>query len=296
MLSEFESRLADVLGAGLPAPFTGRVTVDPDVAPGPGPGVQLAVIGASRLCEDFGSNRLEQLPERSTLHRVVRLEAQTALTVAAADGEGRPQELLGVDNLLYLIDDQALADGSALVEPGDQGFLIESLTIAEIAPPVVTVNATGWFWPVGEPGQDGPQIERVMVRQAALPLTLRRSRARIFAGEGPLDLTLEVGTTGLSLERGQPAAALPFGSLALRLEGRGGRPGEGTLSGGTDGPDEHRIVLVDETGATFGYTPPADQAHDDIVVSTFAENIDGGAADARVGFELARFTLNVEPA
>ncbi len=294
MLSEFESRLAAVLGAGLPAPFAGRVTVDPATAPGPGPGVRLAVVGASRLCEDFGSNRPEQLPERSTLHRVVRLEAQTMLTVAAADGEGRAQEMLGVDNLLYLVDDRPFADGTALVEPGDQGFLIESLSIAEITPPTVTVTATGWFWPVGEPGQDGPQIERVMMRQATLPMALRRSRTRIFAGEGPLGLTLEVGTAGLSLERGQPVAAMPFGSLALRLVGRDGQPEEGTLSGGTDGPDGHRLVLVGEAGATFDYTPPATPTDEDIVVSMFAEPVAG--ADARVGFELARFTLNVEPA
>jgi hypothetical protein len=290
VLSELEDRLADVLGARLPAPFGGRVRVEPDEPAGPGPSVQLGVARATRVDEEFTSTRRERLPGQTQLQRVVRLRCDIVVDVAAADGQNRDQQMEGLDRLLFLLDDGELRDGTALVEPGDQGFLLEELTVTEVVPPTLTLGACGWFWPVGEAGVDGPEIDQMILRQAVLPIGLRPPPGRFQAGGPPAALELVLGTSGLRLEADQPPAAAPFGVLAVGLVGSGGQPGSGTLTGGSTGPDGRRIVTATNGTAAVSYQPPPTAATDQLVVSMFV--VDGDGVE-RVGMELVRFPLRV---
>jgi hypothetical protein len=290
VLSELEDRLANVLGARLPAPFTGRVRVEPDEPAGPGPSVQLGVVRATRVDEEFMSTRHERLPEQTQLQRIVRLRCDIVVDVTPAAGQDRDQQMEGIDRLLFLLDDAAMRDGTALAEPGDQGFLLEELTVTEVVPPALTIGARGWFWPVGEAGIDGPQIDRMILRQAVLPIGLRPATGRFVAGAPTTPLELVLGTSGLDLEAGQPVTAAPFGSLAVGLLGPGGQPGGGTLSGGTAGPDGRRVVALTDGVATLTYQPPPTAGTEQLVVSMFVVDSDGVE---RVGIELARFPLLV---
>lgn len=290
MLSELETRLADVLGTQLPAPFAGRVRVRPETAPGSGPTIQLAVTSATPVDEDFRSVRPERLPGETQFRRIVRLRCEIAVDVVAGGGAGRSQEMAGVDRLLFLLDDGEIRDGTALVEPGDQGFRLDAVLVASAVPPSVNLTAEGWFWPVGEAAQDGPEIEEARVRQALLPIRLDPDPGRILAGGTAAELTLVVGTSGIGLSADQPPAPMPYGSLALRLAGDGGQPGAGVLTGGTEGPDGRRIVAVADGTVVATYTPPATPAGDSIVVASFTQDTDG---EQHVGPELARFRLDV---
>lgn len=314
MLADFERRLAEVLGSRLPAPFAGRVTVAPAAAAGAGPLMQLAVGEVVPLDPDVGSVRPELAPGSLALRRVVRLRCQVAVEVVAGDGAGRAQRVAGVDALLHLVDGPDLRSGSALVEGGDPGFLLESLRLAGAdvslalgagagalpalpalpAPPAVRLVAEGWFWPVGVAGETGEPIVEAQVRQVVLPIVLRPALTRLVAGSAPVafDLALGAGATLRVPGRGDPPPPpSPFGSVAVGLVGRAGGPGAGTLAGGADGPGGHRLVAVTGGHASATYTPPAAPTTDQLVVSAFV--VDAGG-EARVGLELARFPLRVE--
>ena len=60
MLAPFETRLAAVLGASLPAPFAGRVTVAPQAPNGDGPSLQVAARAIRRIEPDLGAFRRER--------------------------------------------------------------------------------------------------------------------------------------------------------------------------------------------------------------------------------------------
>jgi hypothetical protein len=86
---------------------------------------------------------------------------------------------------------------------------------------------------------------------------------------------------------GGPALpALPFGALAVRLVGPGGKPGAGTLSGGTPGVGGAMLLTVAAGRATVTYAPPAEPARDTLVVA-----LDDGAGG--MGTELARLPVEV---
>ncbi|HVF13860.1 MAG TPA: hypothetical protein VM942_04625 [Acidimicrobiales bacterium] len=297
MLADFERRLAEVLGARLPAPFAGRVVVAPEVPAGPGPVVQVAVGAVTPLDPDFGSIRRESAPGTADQRRVVRLRAQVGVEVTPGGGGGRAQRVAGADLLLHLLDGSDFRDGSALVEPGDPGFLLDSLRVAggdlSVAgtEPAVAVSAEGWFWPPGEVGETGEPIVEAQVRQVVLPIVLRPAVSRLVAGAGPVPLELVVGTTGTMSVADGATIASAFGAVAVGLVGVGGGAGAGTLTGGDAGPGGRRVVAVADGRAVVTYTPPATAATDQVVVS--AHVVDGGG-EARVGLELARFRLRVE--
>jgi hypothetical protein len=299
VIAELEARLAEVLGSRLPEPFTGRV----EAAPGAGqadeePTVLVAVRRAEPVEDDLGSRRDEVVPGSDEPRRVVRLRCDLLVEVRPAQNHGRAQQLEGVDALLYELEAPDLRSGAALRvadEDHDPGFLLSRLEVVEaLAPPepgaagagpvAVALAADGLFWPVGVPGQAGVAIAEVRLREGTLPLAVELSGALLAGGE-PVTVTLRFGSFGTqALRADQPPATLPFGALALALAGAGGRPGAGTLSGGTDGADGVRLAEVTGGTATVTYAPPAEPAGDQLVVT-----VDDG--EGGLGAELARVPL-----
>jgi hypothetical protein len=295
LIADFERRLADVLGARLPAAFGGHVLV----APGTGqPPMMLVGVQAVALLEDEFGNRPERVPGADDVRRVVRLSCTVAFTVRGSDAGGRAEELVGVDQLLYVVDAPDLRDGSALRpdDDSDPGFLIDAMRIgaSTVLPgadpdtvPQVNVVARGWFWPPGTQGQTGVRIGEIRLRGVVLPIELSPRPAPV-AGGPPIALTLSIRPTEPQRlrEAPPPAPALPFGQLAVRLFGPGNRPPSGTLSGGSPGTDGSRLLDVAGDAATLTYTPSDAQAVDQLTVA-----LEDGAGGQ--GIELARFPIRV---
>jgi hypothetical protein len=303
VLAELEQRLSDVLGGRLDAPFTGRTAVAGDAEPtGTGPIVRVRTRRVRPRDPDFGAVRPERAPGATDPRRVVRLECELALDIVPGAGAGRSQVLAGLDQLLFLVDGPDFRNGSALIGPPDPGFLLESLRIRRGTAAVdaesedagdggaeLVLVAIGWFWPPGTPGGAGEPIEHALVRQLLLPLRLSPVSV-LAAGSDPLVLSVSVGRhDGLEIDEDQTTGR-PFGALAFRLVGRGGRPGAGTLSGGTAGPGGARVVDVVGDTVTVTYTPPDGPALDHLVVAPHTVDTDG---QERIGSELARFPLEV---
>jgi hypothetical protein len=306
VLAEFEVRLVEVLGSRLPAPFAGRVSRAPDLPAGVGPAVQVAVQRIVPLDPDFGSTRLEQAPGAADRRRVVRLRCDVGVEVVPGPDSGRAQRVAGTDALLHLLGGADFRDGSALIEAGDPGFLLDSLRVvggdlspiptdpaAEVAPPrpALQVMAEGWFWPVGVAGEVGRPLVEAQVRQVVLPVVLRPTLARLLTGGDPVALELGLGAVGTLEVHAEDTTSSPFGSIAVGLVSRAGGPGAGVLTGGTAGPGGRRILPVADGRATVTYAPPAAPATDQLVVSAFVVDSDG---NTHVGLELARFPLRVE--
>jgi hypothetical protein len=302
MISDFEQHLANVLGSRLPAPFAGRVEVAPGPVTGPGPEILLGVQQIEPAHADIGSQRPETVPGSDDRRRVMRLRCTIGIEVRPHSGQGRQQQMQGVEAALYVLDAQDLRDGSALVEEDDQGFLIQEMHVVESqvcldpdktgAPPVgLTLNAEGWFWPIGEPGETGIQIGEVRLRGAILPLSITPPRPYLTAGGAGVKLTLRVGTVGplRTSDQVEPLPPLPFGSLALTLVDPGGRPGAGTLSGGTAGEGDAHLVALSDGGASVTYIPPA-EATIEVLTVALDDGQDGP------GIELGQFTLDVQEA
>src|SRR4051812_34608941 len=202
MLTEFEQRLADVLGSRLPAPFTGRV----DVAPGPNPTNTVRLIVGVRSTElvepDFLAHRDVRLPGSAAFRRVVKLRC--TLGVEAHTNRGRSEQLQAVESALYLLDEPGFRDGTALADGDDPGFLIESMRLvtgaSDFAPTAgavaVSVVAEGWFWPVGVPQQTGEAIRETLVRTGFLPILLEPARPLLRAGGGQVEFGLRMGSVG----------------------------------------------------------------------------------------------------
>jgi hypothetical protein len=290
MIAEFEQRLADVLGARLPSPFGGHVTV----MPGTGGAVPSVLVGVRRVdpVDDGFGSRPEQVPGASDPRRVARLRCQVGL-VLHGDAD-RAATLRGIDHVLYAVDAPDFRDGSVLrVSGGDPGFLIDTLVLSggDVADDSATgisavgLVAQGWFWPVGTPGETGIVIGEVRVRGVVLPIELTPRSPAIAAGDPPLSLTLRVGTAALLRLGG--STALPFGQHVVQLFSAGHRPGAGSLQGGAAGAGGGRLLSLTGGAATFDYVPPAGAAIDELVVA-----LDDGSGG--VGVELGTFTLAVK--
>lgn len=288
MIAEFERRLAEVLGARLPAPFTGRVTQTPGAGDA-NPEVLVGVRRFDRIDEGF-DERPELVPGAKDPRRVARLRCEVGLTVRGVPD--RADALRGVDAVAYAVDAPDLRDGSVLrPASGDPGFLIDSVLLSsgnvaddKAGASAVTVLAQGWFWPVNLPGQSGIVIGEVRVRGIALPLELT-PRTTLTAGAPASDLTLRVSTAGLLRLGG--ASPLPFGQLVVQVFAPGHKPGAGTLAGGVAGAAGARMLSLVDGAAQFSYQPPAAAAVDELVVS-----LDDGRGGA--GVELGRFALTVK--
>jgi len=298
MLTELETRLAQLLGSRLAAPFAGRVVRRSAAAPNGsnGPVIRVGVLEATRLDDDLLSIRPEVVPGDDQLRRVLRLQVDLGLFVSPTQAGGAAQLLRGIDALAYTLDDPEVRSAAALEAPGDPGFRLDSLLLeglttatADAEQPQVRLRGTGVFWPVGVVGETGPAIERALVREVRLPMTLR-PQGILEPGGAAVALQLSVGTTGTLRTTATGTDSLPFGSLAVRLTDASGGSGAGSLSGGLAGPDGNRLVTVDEAGASVDYTPAATPGTDIVVVSGHTR--DSGGND-RVGLELARFEMAV---
>lgn len=295
MLAEFESRLADFLGANLAVPFAGRVDVAPGPAPGNEPSITVAVVEARRLAPDFGSTRPEIAPGADDPRRIVRLDLDIAIEVRAADG--RAQTIAGIDALLYELDSPDVRTAPTLQSPADDpGFVLERLAVGsaltdpDTGLPRVVVHAVGWFWPPDAPGITGEPIAEARVRTVARPVELAPWPVLLRAGDDPVTFTLTMGAEGTTVIDGTSLAADEFGALAVRVLDAGGRPGAGTLSGGGAGPDSTTIVTLTDGTTTLEYAPPAEPAADHLIVSV-ARADTGDGPD--IGIELARFSIDV---
>lgn len=293
MIADFEQRLADVLGGRLPAPFTGHARVAPEPAAGGVPAVVVRVERALPLPSGMGGEATQVVPGAAIPRRVVGLACEVEISVIPATGQGRPQQVQGMDAVVYVLDGPEFRDGSALAGGAvDPGFLIRSMRLRNVATPpevrssgeredraTIRLDADGWFWPAGTPGLAGSEIEHVRLRGALAPLTLVPTRPRIVAGGAPVGLAVRVRTA----VRGADGAPT---RVAVRLVGAGGGPGPGGLVGAVDG-----VVVADvvDGAVALTYTPPATPARLSLVVA-----LDDGAGGA--GLELARFQLVVDAA
>lgn len=300
MLTELETRLVEVLGSRLDAPFAGRVARRGAPAPvGAGPVVRVGVDRFHPLQPDVGSVRPEQVPGTDDLRRVLRLGVSIGIDVEPQDDGSRLQQLLGVDAISYELDDPGMRSAALLVQPGDQGFLLDWLRLerAELAdvdddaaaPSAVTVHTEGWFWPVGQEGEAGVEIARALVREFRLPVRLAINEP-LVAGGAAVALGISFGAAGTLAIGAGGTITVPFGSVAMRLLAAAGGPGAGTLSGGQPGPDGTRLADIADGSAALTYDPPAAPVVDHLVVAAHTRDDDG---NERVGIELARFELAV---
>jgi len=299
VIADLETRLADVIGADLPAPFGGHVSVAPGPPGGANPTVVVGTTAFEVLEPDFGSRaRPELAPPVTDPRRVVRMRCSLSVEVRPSTGQGRAQQLAGLDALLYLLDGPTFQSGEALVDGTDRGFLLDGLRVVDGRaeadpaipggpPMVLDLEAVGWFWPPGTPGATGPTIVEVRVRGLDLPMSA--AVPPIVAGGAPVVIAFSFGAGGplrVSAPGSAALPALPFGSLALRLLGRAGAPGAGALSGGTAAADGTTLVPVTGGRAGVTYTPPASPAEDSLVVA-----VDDGADGA--GMEITRVPIRV---
>jgi hypothetical protein len=298
MISEFEQRLADVLGSRLPAPFAGRVQVAPGTAPGNQPRLLVGVQQVDLSDPDFGSRRPELAPGANDPRRVLRMQCQVGLTLLAGAGQGRGQQMLGLDAALYALDAADFRDGSALRGgAADPGFLIQRMSVGRgdapldpaapnAAPVGLTLLAEGWFWPVGVAGEAGRAIGEVRIRGAVLPIDIVPATPLLVANGPPVELQVRIRSVGVLRVGAEPLSGLPFGVIGLALVGPGGQPGAGTLTGGAAGLNGARLLNLTDEAATVTYTPPAESASDTLIVALH----DGNSG---LGVELGRMPLPV---
>lgn len=303
MLSHLESRLADVLGNRLAAPFGGRVFVTPGPDLTDEPALLVGVQRAEVLPSGFDSTRPEIVPGADDPRRVVRLRCLIRIEARESSDGGREERLAALDAVLYELDSPDLRDASALAgaddDPGfvlsgqlPQAVVVENDEVNDNRPAAVLVEAEGWFWPPEVPGITGVPITSALVRAALLPVALVPWPLDLRTGDEPLSLSLRFGAVGTMDLGGSEPATLPFGALAVRVIDAGGRPGAGTLTGGAAGPHSSRILAVESGALSFEYTPPAEPARDRLVVAIAQPDTGDGVV---IGAELARFSLDVAP-
>jgi hypothetical protein len=288
MLREFERRLADVLGAGLPDPLSGAVDVLPGVSQSR---VLVSVAHAVPVENDFLSSRGEQVPGADASRRIVRLRCDVSLQVRQLANQGRDDQIRAFDAVLFFIDNPAFRSGRSLdAGDPDPGFFLHQLALRSCEPPAqLTLDAEGLFWPVGSPGQTGQPIERIRTRLVAEPLLLEPAAPLLVAGNPQVDLIVRLGSEGGMDVRDGGVDARPFGEVVLSLTDAGGRPGAGTLAGGVAGPGGSRRVPLSNGAASFQYTPPGEAGVD--VLHVAFDNGEEGA-----GAEIGQLRLHVRGA
>lgn len=294
MITEFEQRLAEVLGSRLPTPFGGKVVVAP-----PGNANQLRLVVAVEKVAvtepDIGSRRPERVPGANDGRRVVRASCTLRIGVQPDPNAGRAQQVSALDAALYELDAPDFRTGEALSGQADPGFLIQRLRCVgtdvpldpqapDVAPPGLTLEADGWFWPVGVPGQAGVEIGEIRLRGVRLPVLLEPRDPLIEAGGAPVTLTLRIGRAGGQTIVANGTSALPIGQVALTVLGKGGQAGSGTLTGGSGGVNGARLFDAASGTVAVDYTPGAQPSHDTLIVA-----LENGEGD--LGVELGRFDL-----
>lgn len=298
MITEFEARLATVLGSRLPPPLSGTVSVsgNNDSATGSQTRIFLGVFKTEFLPQGFGGNRNRQVPGAEGLRRVMPLRCYININVVLGAALGRDRLVVAIEQLHYLLDTEDFQTGRALLTSGDQGFLISQMLIANGAirvtnapdagrPVGVTLVAEGIFWPVGVPGETGSPIEEIRLRGITLSIRLNPSKPEFQAGGSVQTLSIQITATS-ALRIGKKGPPLTFNRIAVDLQQPDGQPGAGLLSGGTAGSGTLRHFDVIDSVAEVNYSPPATPSQDILLVG-FDDGADG------LGQVMARFPIIV---
>ena len=296
MISDFESRLATVLGAQLPAPFTGTVSVSDssDAANGSQPRIFVGVYKTQAKPQGFGGNRTIAVPGVSDRMRVMAMKLWIFVRVIHANNADRLQELQGLEQLHYLLDHESFQTGTALSDAGDQGFLIERMSVAEGFSEVpnapleenhagIIIEAEGVFWPIGAPGETGVAIAEIRMRGLALDLELNTELPAFSVGDAPVEITLRLQSHAAHRIGGDDSP-LSLNQLALDLQQEDGSPGAGSFSADSPGAGNVQFANITDSRITLTYTPPASAAHDVLIIG-----FDNG--ESGLGQELHRFQL-----
>jgi hypothetical protein len=274
MVSDFEAHLATVLGAQLPAPFSGTVSVagDSDSAHGNQPRIFVGVYKTQAVPRDFGASRSVQVPGVSDRIHVLSLKVFVNINVVPAQSADRVQQLQGIEQISYLLDSEAFQTGAALAAAGDQGFQIHSLSVDEgvatVAnapeqdrPAGLSLVAEGIFWPIGISGETGIDIDEIRLRGLNMDIRLEPAAPQLTAGGAATTLFLMIDSTA-SHRLGGDHTPLTFDQITVDLLQPDGQPGAGSLSGGTAGAANARHLPITDGVATAVYTPPGTAARD----------------------------------
>ncbi|PCK07956.1 MAG: hypothetical protein COA42_11765 [Alteromonadaceae bacterium] len=270
MISDFETRLATLLGTQLPLPFTGTVAraADNDTAHGSEPRIYLGAYKIDAEPKGFGGNRSVEAPGVSDRIRVLSATVYVNINVLPANNEDRRQQLQGIEQLRYLLDDESFQTGAALIDTGDQGFRIDRMGVLDSVidvsnapnsdrPPGITLVAEGVFWPIGVSGETGVVIDEMRIRGVLVDLQLGSPLPAISAGGSAINI--EVRVPKLSAHRlGGDGSSLDFNRIAIDLIQAGGQAGTGSLAGGSAGTGSVRLIDIVSDTAAFSYTPPAE--------------------------------------
>ncbi len=286
MVSDFESHLATVLGAQLPAPFGGTVAVagDGDSAHATEPRIYVGVYKTRGLPRDFGVNRTVLVPGVSDRINVLSLKVFININVVPAQSADRVQQLQGIEQINYLLARESFQTGIALVDAGDQGFQIHSLSVdegvvtvanapEENRPAGLSVAAEGIFWPMGISGETGIDIDEIRMRGLTMDIRLEPAAPYLNAGGAATTLILMIDSTA-SHRLGGDNTPLTFDRITVDLLQPDGQPGAGSLAGGTAGLENTRHLAITDGVATVVYTPPG-TATKDLLRVGFDDGDDG---------------------
>lgn len=285
MLRELEQRLVTVLGAELPEPLTGRVRARPDTATGAGAFAQLAVRGLRPVTPDFGAIRPEVAPGATAPRRIMRLEAAIDIRVGEGTGGNRDSRLQALDQLLYFLDAPEMRSGNALRDTGDPGFLLESLTLADAdyatdltdpEPADITLTAIGWFWPVGEAGEDGPAIAEARISQLVYPVTNSPDPARFIAGSDETEIVVTFSAAQTLSLRADGPGEIDALRVAFQLRAADGSAGAGVLTNGRNLGNGDRARPLNDGVARGRYQPPETPGTDRLIVRSVIRESGGG--------------------
>lgn len=281
MLRELEERLATVLGADLPAPLSGRVQVRPATTTGNAPAAEVAVRKVTPVTTDFGAVRPEVAPGDPSARRIVRLEAEIDIRLSSTGNSARETRARALDDLIYFLDAPQLRSGAALRDTGDPGFLLERLHVLAanyepgLSDPVeadLTLCAVGWFWPVGEAGEDGPAIAEARIAQLVYPASIDPDPARFVAGGAEVSVEVSFADMQQLSLRAEGPGTTSTQRLAFLVLAADGSPGQGQLTNGGSLGGGARARRLRDGVASVRYRPPATPATDRLVVHLVREN------------------------
>jgi len=289
MISDFETRLVSLLGAQLPAPFTGTVerAAGNDTAHDSEPRIYLGAYKIQAEPKGFGGNRRVAVPGVSDRIRVLSATVYVNINVLPANNEDRRQQLQGIEQLRYLLDDESFQTGAALLDAGDQGFRIDRVgvidSVIEVTnapdadrPSGMTLMAEGIFWPIGVSGEAGVAIDEMRIRGLLVDLQLGSALPTLSAGDSAIDIQVRVPKITI----------LDFDRIAIDLIQADGQAGAGSLAGGRAGTGTVRLIDIVSDTATFRYTPPAEPVTEFLQVG-----YDDG--DSGLGTVVKQFRLEV---
>ncbi len=300
MITEFEMALVAYLNTNIDPPFAGNVERSDGgkVTVTNNPQVRVSVIQAVTALREMGTKKPLLVPGSNDYRRVSRLKCDVVIDLYATNTAKREQILNGVELIHYLLDTPTIKNGTELEGGPDPGFVIQSLTIEKATIPLkinlagvdsgqVHLEVTGWFWPVGVPGQEGVEIGAVRIRGITFEVSIEQG-GPLIAGGPMVDFVVGLEATGpIVLTDGEVESDPSFGSLYCFLRTPDGSAAQGFLGGGIDAGDGARLVPVSDSTATVSYTPPGNEVQEELVIGLDDGNsnksIDIGSLILKIG-------------